>query len=66
MNFTYFHEIFLHQVLFHFNRPIGPKHANNEKPRVDRVSMPKNVYSAKFSVKTRLEHAFSIELTYFQ
>ena len=41
MNFTHFHELFLHQVFCHCNRPIGPKYANTEKPRVDRVFMAK-------------------------
>ena len=31
MNFTHFHELFLHQVLCHCNRPNGPKYANTEE-----------------------------------
>ena len=31
MNFTHFHELFLHQVFCHCNRPIGPKYARTEK-----------------------------------
>ena len=31
MNFTHFHELFLHQVFSHCNRPIGPKYARTEK-----------------------------------
>ena len=30
------------------------------------VSLPNNDYNAKFNVKTRLEHGFAIEYTYFQ
>ena len=41
MTFTHFHEIVLHQVFFHRNRPIAPKYANTEKPRVDRGFMAK-------------------------
>ena len=39
MNFTHFHENFLHHEYCHCNRPNGPMYANN-------------VYNAKFSVKS--------------
>jgi len=33
MNFTHFHEIFLHQVFIHCNRPNGSKYANTDKTK---------------------------------
>ena len=66
MNFIHFHEMFLQQVFFHCNRPIGHKYAHNEKTRRTEVSWRNNVYNAKYNVKTRLEHCFAIEYTYCQ
>ena len=66
MNFSRFHELFKHEVFFHCNKCKRPNYGNTEKPRVDRASLENIVYSTKFSVKTRLEHAFPIECTYLQ
>ena len=41
MNFSHFHEIFLHQVCCQCNWPNGPKYANNEKPTLDGGVMAK-------------------------
>ena len=64
MNFTHFHEIFLQQGCFHFNRANWPKYANTEKARLDRVSLRTNVYNAKVNIGTHLKHGFAIENGY--
>ena len=68
MNFTQFHQIFRHQVLFHCKEPNGTRYTNTENTTLDRGFMAKQFHAdnAKFSVKTRLDNDFPIELTYFQ
>ena len=51
MNFTQFHEIFLHQVVFNCTRPNEPKYATTEKTDWTEFSWRNNVYNAKFNVK---------------
>ena len=51
MNFTHFHEIFLHQVCIHCNRPNGSNYATTDKPRVDRVFMAKQCVYCKIHRK---------------
>ena len=56
MNFTHLYEMFLHQGIFHCSRCNGPKYANTEKARLDRVVIATQSLYGKLSVKTRLEH----------
>ena len=41
MNFTHFHEIFLQQGCFQFNRANWPKYVNTDKTRLDTVVIAK-------------------------
>ena len=66
-NVTHFHELVLLKLMFvHFNRPNGSRYANTENQHWTKLSWQNNVDNAKFSVKTRLDHDFPIERTYFQ
>ena len=66
MNFTHFHEIFLHQGIAHCNRPNGHNYANTEKQDWKELSWRNNVYNAKINKGIRLKHGYAIEYTYFQ
>ena len=66
MKFTHFHEIVVQQGLFNCNWSNGPKYGNTEKQDWTELSWRNNVYNAKVNIRTRLEHGFAIEYTYFQ
>ena len=66
MNFSHFLEILLHQSFSHCNRPNAPKYAHTEIQKWTDLSCRNNVYNAKCSVETRLDHDFAIEYAYFQ
>ena len=61
MNFIHIHEIFHQQGFFHCNRPNGPMHGDTEKKNWTEFSWHNNVYNAKFSIITRLEHGYAVE-----
>ena len=60
MNFTHFHEIFLHQVFIHCNRPNGSKYANTEKTRLEIVFMSKQCINCQIHRK----HTFRTCVSY--
>ena len=62
MNFTHFLKIVFQESFFQCNRPNGPKYANTEKGRMGKSSWRNNIYNNKWSVETRLEHGFAMEL----
>ena len=66
---TYFLEMFFQQLcamLFIVTGLMGLSMETLKKQEWTEFSMRNNVYDAKFSVETRLEHGFAIENTYFQ
>ena len=66
LTFTHFHESFLQQDYLYCNQPTGPKYANTEQTRMDRVFMPKQGLQSYVQRRTRLEHGFAIEYPCFQ